>query len=116
MRGFAARSWSACSAACPLVVAWAAWAGGGGAPHDAHARPVEGGATNAVAATVVARGIPSPTNIAFDGRGQMWITSGAGGPRATDGVWLVPRNGAPRHVASGLNTALGLVWSRRVLY
>src|SRR4051812_21737911 len=116
MRRFAARSLSACSAACPVVVAWAVLAGGGGAPQDAHARLVAGGITNAVAATVVARGIPSPTNIAFDGRGRMWIASGAGGPRATDGIWLVPRKGAPRHVASGLNTALGLVWSRRVLY
>jgi glucose/arabinose dehydrogenase len=115
MRHLAARFLSTC-AAWAVVVSWAVLAADGSAPQDAYARPGAAGMTNAVAATVVARGIPSPTNIAFDGRGRMWITSGAGAPSATDGVWLVPRKGAPRHVASGLNTALGLVWFRRVLY
>jgi glucose/arabinose dehydrogenase len=46
----------------------------------------------------------------------MWVTSGAGGPRPTDGVWYVPRHRRPRHVASGLTTALGLRWSEGRLY
>ena len=41
----------------------------------------------------------------------MWVTSGAGGPNASDGVWLVSRKGRARHVASGLHTALGLRWA-----
>lgn len=66
--------------------------------------------------TVVARGIPFPTNMVFDHHGRIWVTSGAGGPRASDGVWYVPRHGRPRHVASGLTTALGLRWARGGLY
>ena len=66
--------------------------------------------------TVVARGIPFPTNVVFDDRGRMWVTSGAGGPRASDGVWYVPRHRPPRHVASGLTTALGLRWAGGRLY
>lgn len=65
---------------------------------------------------VVARGIPFATNVAFDPRGRMWVTSGAGGPRATDGVWFVPRRGRPRQVASALTTALGLRWAGGRLY
>lgn len=64
----------------------------------------------------MARGIPFATNVAFDPRGRMWVTSGAGGPHATDGVWYVPRHGRPRHVASGLTTALGLRWVGGRLY
>jgi glucose/arabinose dehydrogenase len=65
---------------------------------------------------VVARGIPSPTNVTFDPRGRMFVTSGAGGPRSTDGVWYVPAGGTPRHVAAGLPTALGLRWADGSLY
>jgi glucose/arabinose dehydrogenase len=65
---------------------------------------------------VAAQGIPFPTNVAFDHRGRMWVTSGAGGPRASDGVWYVPRRGPPRHVAAGLETALGLRWAAGRLY
>ncbi len=46
----------------------------------------------------------------------MWVTSGAGGPRASDGVWYVPRHRRPRHVAGGLTTALGLRWAHGKLY
>jgi glucose/arabinose dehydrogenase len=46
----------------------------------------------------------------------MWVSSGAGGPRASDGVWYVPRHRRPRHVASGLTTALGLRWAGGRLY
>jgi glucose/arabinose dehydrogenase len=65
---------------------------------------------------VVARGIPFASNVAFDAHHRMWVTSGAGGPRASDGVWYVPRRGRPRHVASHLTTALGLRWVRGTLY
>ena len=47
---------------------------------------------------VVARGIPFATNVVFDPAGGMWVTSGAGGSNASDGVWYVPKGGKPRHV------------------
>jgi glucose/arabinose dehydrogenase len=70
----------------------------------------------ASAPKVVARGIPFPTNVAFDPAGGMWVTSGAGGPNPSDGVWYVPKGGRPRHVVSGLTTALGLRWAGGNLY
>jgi hypothetical protein len=48
--------------------------------------------------TVVAKGIPFATNIAFDPAGGMWVTSGAGAVNASDGVWYVPPGGKPLHV------------------
>jgi glucose/arabinose dehydrogenase len=62
-------------------------------------------------------GIPNPSNLAFDGRGRLWATSAGVQAAAADGVWLVPRRGAPpRQVVSGLFSALGLTWHRRELY
>jgi glucose/arabinose dehydrogenase len=66
--------------------------------------------------TVVAKGIPFATNIAFDPAGGMWVTSGAGAVNASDGVWYVPPGGKPRHVIRGLQTALGLRWAGGWLY
>src|SRR5215208_4899923 len=64
-----------------------------------------------------ARGIPNPSNLAFDGRGRLWATSAGVQAAAADGVWMVPRRGArPRQVVSGLFSALGLTWHRRELY
>jgi len=64
-----------------------------------------------------AKGIPNPSNLAFDGRGRLWATSAGVQAAAADGVWLVPRRGArPRQVVSGLFSALGLAWYRRELY
>ena len=64
-----------------------------------------------------AKGIPNPSNLAFDGRGRLWITSAGVQAAGADGVWLVPRRGArPRQVVSGLFSALGLTWYRRELY
>ena len=65
---------------------------------------------------VVARGIPFATNVVFDPAGGMWVTSGAGGSNASDGVWYVPRGGKPRHVVRHLRTALGLRWAGGRLY
>ena len=66
--------------------------------------------------TVVASGIPFPTNLAFDRRGRLWVTSGTSGTNPSDGVWYVPPGGRPRHVAKGLTTALGLAWVGNRLY
>src|SRR5215217_1922872 len=64
-----------------------------------------------------AKGIPNPSNLAFDGRGRLWATSAGVRAAGADGVWLVPRRGArPRQVVSGLFSALGLTWYRRELY
>ena len=67
----------------------------------------------AAAAETVANGIPQPTNIAFDPRGGMWVTSSGYATKPSDGVWYVRRPGArPQHVVRGLFTALGLTWVR----
>ena len=64
-----------------------------------------------------AKGMPNPSNLAFDARGRLWSTSAGVQAAASDGVWLVPRRGArPRQVVSGLFSALGLTWHRRELY
>src|SRR5277367_220671 len=72
---------------------------------------------NPAASTGLAGSVPFPTNIVFDSHGGMWLTSGAGGPQPSDGVWYLPPGGhVPRHVAGGLHTALGLAWYRDRLY
>jgi glucose/arabinose dehydrogenase len=73
-------------------------------------------AAHAATPKVVARGIPFATNVVFDPAGGMWVTSGAGGANASDGVWYVPRGGRPRHVVKHLKTALGLRWAGGSLY
>jgi glucose/arabinose dehydrogenase len=73
-------------------------------------------AASAAAPKVVAKGIPFPTNVVFDPAGGMWVTSGAGGTNASDGVWYVPAGGKPRHVIRHLKTALGLRWAGGMLY
>jgi glucose/arabinose dehydrogenase len=66
---------------------------------------------------VVATGIPFATNVTFDGRGGMWVTSGAPFRQSGDGVWYVAHAGAkPVHVISGTSQALGLTWFRGKLY
>lgn len=64
-----------------------------------------------------ARGIPHPSNLAFDARGRLWVTSAGHLAARADGVWMVPRRGArPRHVVRRLFSALGLLWHRGELY
>src|SRR5215211_5404687 len=64
-----------------------------------------------------AKGIPNPSNLAFDARGRLWVTSAGVQAAGADGVWLISRRGAPpRQVVSGLFSALGLTWYRRELY
>jgi len=64
-----------------------------------------------------ASGIPNPTNLAFDARGRLWATSAGVQTAPSDGVWMVPRRGAPpRQVVRGLFSALGLTWHRGELY
>ena len=66
---------------------------------------------------LVAAGIPYATNVAFDARGGMWVTSGAPFSQPGDGVWYVARAGAaPVHVIRGTHMALGLTWFRGRLY
>ena len=66
---------------------------------------------------LVASGIPYATNVTFDRRGGMWVTSGAPFSQDGDGVWYVAHVGArPVHVIRGTLTALGLTWFRGKLY
>jgi glucose/arabinose dehydrogenase len=66
---------------------------------------------------IVAAGIAYASNVTFDLRGGMWVTSGAPFAQQGDGVWYVPHAGErPRHVIRGTLTALGLTWFRGRLY
>jgi glucose/arabinose dehydrogenase len=66
---------------------------------------------------LVASGIPYATNLTFDARGGMWVTSGAPFSQGGDGVWYVAHAGAPPvHVIRGTRMALGLTWFRGKLY
>ena len=68
-------------------------------------------------AQAFARGVPHPSNLAFDARGRLWATSAGNLADPADGVWLVRRRGArPQQVVSGLFSALGLLWHRGELY
>lgn len=61
--------------------------------------------------------VPLATNLTFDAAGGLWVTSGAGGPVGSDGVWYVrPGSRRARHVVRGLHTALGLTWLGGRLY
>lgn len=75
-----------------------------------------GAAARAAGTPTVVAGVPFPTNLAFDSRGGLWVSSGSRGKSASDGIWYVPRQGRPRHVASGLTAALGLTWAGNRLY
>jgi glucose/arabinose dehydrogenase len=75
----------------------------------------DGAALSAGAPAVVAE-VPFPTNLAFDGQGRLWVTSGSRGKQPSDGVWYVPRGGKARHVAKDLTAALGLTWAGNGLY
>src|SRR5436305_447263 len=68
-------------------------------------------------AATVASGIPNPSNIAFDRRGGIWVTSAAANYDSTSSVWYLRRPRArPRRVIGPLHSALGLTWLRGRLY
>ena len=70
-----------------------------------------------VAVDTWARGVPHPTNLDFDSRGRMWLTSGAYLTEPASGIWMVPRRGArPRQVVKRLFVPLGIRWLRGRLY
>jgi glucose/arabinose dehydrogenase len=74
-------------------------------------------APKGVRVATVASGLGQPTNVAFDGRGGIWVSSAGHTTTRADGVWYVRRRGArPRHVVSGIFSALGLAWHRGELY
>lgn len=102
-----------------LVAVCLAACGGDNAKKTAKARPTAGSQHSAVRASgppaAVAK-VPFPTNIAFDAKGALWVSSGSRGQGATDGIWYAPEGGKPRHVASGLAGALGLTWAGDALY
>jgi glucose/arabinose dehydrogenase len=64
-----------------------------------------------------ASAIPEPTNLAFDTRDRLWVTSGGNVTQRSNGVWLIRRRGArPEQIIAGLYSALGLTWHQRRLY
>src|SRR3954447_20814126 len=101
-----------------LALALAALSGlpggaGAGAP-DAHSRiQIPPG----YRAATVASGIPDATNIAFDRRGGIWVSSAAYDYDSKGWVWYVRRPHAhPRRVIGPLHAALGLSWLHGRLY
>jgi glucose/arabinose dehydrogenase len=113
------------AAVAAVMAGIAACGGGGGSSTTAtgtaktSATSTAGGATSGRAGprpAVVASGLPFPTNLAFDRRGGLWVTSATAGRNPTDGVWYVPPGGRPQHVIKGLRTALGLLWVGDRLY
>src|SRR5215471_12016101 len=81
------------------------------------AGPLTTGSARTPAMLPAATNVPFPTNLTLDSKDRLWLTSGAGGPQASDGVWYLPFGGRrARHVISGLHTALGLTWYKGVLY
>ena len=65
----------------------------------------------------VTAGVRQPSNLAFDRRGRLWITSAGHQTNPADGVWMLPRPRAkPVQVVSGLFSALGLLWHAGELY
>jgi glucose/arabinose dehydrogenase len=111
------------AAALALVALGVAACGGGG--DDGSPKPTatsqpansspssrdEGAPRPAVVASV-----PFPTNLTFDGQGDLWVLSGSRGKQSADGVWYVPRGERPSHVAKDLTGALGLAWAGDRLY
>jgi glucose/arabinose dehydrogenase len=113
------------AAALVLVAAALAACGGRGDSATTASTPTQSGSAPASGddaasgtgrPTVVATGIPFPTNLAFDSRGGLWVTSSSRGAQASDGIWYVARGARPRHVAKGLPGALGLTWVGNELY
>lgn len=76
--------------------------------------PATRGAPGFALRTVVSRA-PHPTALAFDRAGRLWFTSAVYGADRAAGVWTV-RRGRAVQVIRRLNTALGLLWRRGVLY
>ena len=108
------------TAALALVVVGVAGCGGGGSSKTTATTRTDTGspssrAQGAASPTGVAK-VPFPTNLAFDSRGGLWVTSGSRGKSSSDGIWYVPHGGRPRHVAGGLPAALGLTWAGDRLY
>ena len=65
----------------------------------------------------VTAGVRQPSNLAFDRRGRLWITSAGHQTDPADGVWMLPRPGAkPVQVVAGLFSALGLLWQGDELF
>jgi glucose/arabinose dehydrogenase len=109
------------TAGLAIVVVVLTGCGGGGASDTTTATQssrtdASSPAAHATAPTVVASGIPFPTNLAFDKQGRLWVSSGVSGPNKSDGVWYAPRGGHPVHVAKGLTAAFGLAWLGDKLY
>jgi glucose/arabinose dehydrogenase len=68
-------------------------------------------------ASIVASGIPYASNLAFDDRGGLWVSSAAADLASEGWVWYVEEPGAtPKRVIGPLNAALGLIWLDQRLY
>lgn len=76
-------------------------------------RTIEPGVRVSVAAT----GVPNATNVTFGPGRTMWVTSGAGGPSSSDGLYRVaPGSRRARRVVRTAGPALGVAYRRGRLY
>ena len=112
-----------CAVALALVALGVAACGGGDG--DGSSKPTATSAQASASPSSRAEGapdpavvasVPFPTNLTFDGKGDLWVLSGSRGQQSADGVWHVPGGGKPRHVAKDLPGALGLTWTGDRLY
>ena len=104
-----------------LVAALSAFASAcGGTPHAGGGLEQIGAGLrgpSGLAASLVARGVPHVSALAFDDRGRLWATGSGASSHGTDGVYLLPRGGGPAaRVVSGPKGPLGLVWIGDDLY
>jgi glucose/arabinose dehydrogenase len=67
--------------------------------------------------SIVASGIPYASNLAFDSRGGLWVSSAANDLASEGWVWYVRKPGArAKQVIGPLSSALGLAWLHQRLY
>jgi glucose/arabinose dehydrogenase len=68
-------------------------------------------------AAVYASGVANAAAFAFDDDGRLWVATADYSDSGNDGVYLIASSGAaPAQVATGLHTALGLLWYQQSLY
>ncbi len=101
------------------VVAGGCASGPGSAPGSGELVAIGAGLSgpSGLRASVYSRAPAHLSAFAVDGAGRLWFSTAAATDVGTDGVYLVPKAGAPPvEVVVGLHTPLGLLWIGSQLY
>ena len=70
-----------------------------------------------LSAEMYAQGLQDAASIALDSDGKVWVATAAFDDTGTDGVYVVPEEGAaPQRVIADVHTPLGLLWLGDTLY